>query len=521
MVDCSNIASYHNIMIVTVQSATVLGLTVVPVSVEVDVSSGGLPGLVIVGLPDKAVDESRERIRSAIRASGLTVPARRVTINLGPADLRKEGPGFDLPIAVAILAADGQIPEPPPGVQLIGELALNGTLRPVRGVLPIAAAAATAGVSGVFVPQPNALEAALVKGTIVYGPTSLRALTDHFTDPHQQIPAQTRPRLRGAEVPRPETDFADIKGQAAAKRILEIAAAGGHNVFLSGPPGTGKSLLAKALPGILPPLREPELLEVTGIWSVAGLLARDQAIVDTRPFRAPHHSISLPALVGGGSLPRPGEISLAHRGVLYLDELPQFAPSVLEAIRGPLEDRVVRVSRSRYASEFPSDCMLVASQNPCPCGFADDPDRPCTCTPAAVHRYRQRVSGPLRDRFDLWVGVPRIPYDQLTTTQPGETSAAVRQRVTAARLIQRQRYGHELGTNANLDPQRFERYCAVDTASADLIRMATERWHLSVRAVHRVLKVARTISDLADQADITAASVAEALSYRQPALTTA
>lgn len=502
-------------MIVTVRAVTILGVTVLPVSVEVDVSSGGLPGLTLVGLPDKSVDESRERVRSAIRATGLTVPARRITINLGPADLRKEGPAFDLPIAVGVLAADGQVEPPPDDCLVLGELALDGSVRPVRGVLPTVAAAARLGIGEVVVPAGNAAEAGLVGGVRVRAARTLREVVDHLAGDQVLEPVGRTPLApRGAA---PATDFADVRGQAAAKRVLEIAAAGHHNVLLYGPPGTGKTVLATAVPGILPPLRESEMLETTAIWSVAGLLSPDQPLVASRPFRAPHHSVSLPALVGGGTVPKPGEISLAHRGVLYLDELPQFAPSVLEAIRGPLEDRRIRVSRSRYTLEFPSDCMVVASQNPCPCGFADDLERACTCAPAVITRYRHRVSGPIRDRFDLTVGVPRVPYEQVRAAD-GEFSATIRERVERARLRQRQRYGDETTTNASLGITQLERYCAVSKPADRLIRDATERWYLSVRAIHRVLKVARTISDLAGETAIGEAAVAEALSYRaQPA----
>lgn len=515
MVDCLFKASYYKYVISIIDSVTLIGLTVVPVRVEADVSSGGLPGLGIVGLPDKAVEEARERVRCAIRASGAELPAKRVIINLGPADVRKIGPTFDLPIAVAILLSDGQLEATVQDTWIVGELALNGTVRPMRGILPIAVEAARQKVRQLIVPVDNTAEAAAVEGIEVIGVGSLQEASAHLSGKNQIC--ATRVKSRTMSVQKIETDFSVIRGQASAKRSLEIAAAGGHNLLMSGPPGTGKTLLAKALPGILPPLKQAELLEVTAIWSVAGLLPSNFSLLNQRPFRSPHHSISLAALVGGGSLPKPGEISLAHRGVLYLDELPQFAPSTMEAIRGPLEDRTIRVSRSQYHSEFPSDCMLIASQNPCPCGFADDPDRSCTCSPAIVTRYQQRVSGPIRDRFDLLIGVPRIPYED-TRTPDGESSASVRKRVEQARLIQRSRYGDDLKTNATLSVGEIDTYCAITKPASGLMKTAAERWHLSVRSIHRIIKVARTVSDLAGDASITDTSIAEALSYRSEAM---
>lgn len=499
-------------MIATTQSTTVLGLEAIPVAVEVDVANG-LPGVSIVGLPDKSVDESRERVKSAIRASGAVLPPKRITVNLSPADVRKEGAGFDLAIAVGVLAAAGQLPEGSTGDGLfLGELGLTGLVRPVRGALASVAAAKERGMSLAVVPADNAAEAALVPGVTVLPVRDLVELVDHLKDERVLLPYRGSPPP--AEPPPPSVDFSDIRGQASAKRSLEIAAAGGHNVLFTGPPGTGKTLLARAVPGILPPLCYAETLEVTKIYSVAGLLPNDRPLMTERPFRSPHHSISQAGLIGGGSWPRPGEMTLAHRGVLFLDELPQFPRTVLESIRGPLEDRVVRISRAQRTLEFPTDCMLLASLNPCPCGFADDPVKPCVCSPVAVEQYRRRVSGPIRDRFDLTVEVPRLPYETLQD-KSGESSADVQQRIVVARLKQRERFKNELVTNASMPLADLDRFCAVDQAADGLLADAADRWHLSVRGIHRVLRVGRTIADLAGEAAISENSVAEALQYRQ------
>lgn len=503
--------SYHKVMVGKVQSATVVGLEVVAVDIEVDLSHG-LPGLTIVGLPDKSIEESRERVRSAIRASVGTLPEQRITVNLAPADIRKEGPLLDLPIALGILSAAGQVPPLGRDCLLVGELSLTGELKPVRGALAIAMACLERGVGQLLLPPANAAEAAIVEKLTVVPVPCLTKLLWHLKE-EKRLP-QHRPTKRVARLVPPEFDLSDVRGQAHGKRALEIAAAGGHNILLSGPPGTGKTLLARALPGILPPLTDREILDVTKIYSVAGLLPAGQPLMTTRPFRSPHHSISLPGLIGGGSWPRPGEMSLAHRGVLFLDELPQFPRHVIEAIRGPLEDRTVRISRAQHTLQFPTSCMLVASQNPCPCGFRDDPDRHCTCLPMAVAQYNKRISGPIRDRFDLTVEVPRLPFETLRK-QSGEESADVRERVTAARRRQAVRLGHLERTNATLTIPELEQYCRVGNSAQRLLAEAVDRWQLSVRGYHRVLKVARTIADLADEEDISEAALAEALQYRQ------
>jgi magnesium chelatase family protein len=502
-------------MVVCVNTAALLGLEVIPAVVEVDVANG-LPGLHIVGLPDKSVDESRERVRAAIRSSGGTLPARRITVNLAPADLRKEGPAFDLPVAIGILAATEQIP-PPSNAIFLGELSLGSAVKPVKGILAVAASARRRGISELFVPAANAAEAALVEGLTVYPVTDLTGLIDHLKGERPLVRKRPRrPDESGADA---SYDLAQIRGQAQAKRALEIAAAGGHNLLMTGPPGTGKTLLARALAGLLPPLTWTETLEVSAIYSVAGLLSAGRPVLTGRPFRNPHHSISMAGLVGGGTWPRPGELSLAHRGVLFLDELPQFPRHVLEALRTPLEDRFVRISRAQHTLQFPSACMLVGSLNPCPCGFADDPAKSCSCSPLAIEQYRKRLSGPMRDRFDLTAAVPRLSYETIRAPA-AEPSAAVRRRVMTARQHQTERLG-PAGTNAAMSIKDLERLAAPATEAAQLLREAVDRWQLSVRGYHRVLRVARTIADLAGEEEVGETAVAEALQYRESAAETA
>ncbi len=501
-----------------VLTAALVGLDAVPVEVESDLSAQ-LPGLMIVGLPDQAVEESKERVKSALKNSGVPALRQKITINLAPADLKKEGPGYDLPIAVAIMLAAGHVTWPAPWQEhvVMGELALDGTLRPVPGVLSVATLAKKSGITRLFVPAANVAEACLVPGLEVFGVHSLRDLALHLngtTKIPPRVSAGLPPRREGGTV---EVDLALIKGQASVKRALEIAAAGGHNILMTGPPGTGKTLLAKAFAGILPVMTDPEVLEVTRIYSVAGLLAQGQSLVRERPFRGPHHSASAVALVGGGSTPRPGEVSLAHRGVLFLDEFPEFSRMVLDNLRQPLEDGVVSVARAAGTVRFPARFTLVAAANPCPCGHLTNPQHPCTCTPSQVQRYTKRISGPLLDRIDLHVDVPPVEFAKLTDQRAAEDSAAVRNRVQAARDRQTQRFaalGSKTTTNAEMTLPELQAFTAPDETMAGFLREAVEHLHLSARGYHRTLKLARTIADLAGEERMLPDHVSEALQYR-------
>lgn len=504
-------------MLARVYSCAVIGLEGVIIEVEVDTSSS-LPGMVIVGLPDTAVQESRERVQSAIKNAGLYYPRKRVTVNLAPASVRKEGPAYDLPIALGVLVATEQIPpEALENSLVIGELSLDGSVRHVRGVLPMAAVARTQGVRRVFVPAADANEAALIPGLEVYPAASLNDLAAHLSGrlritPHPPV----NPEEAGVTV---QTDFQEIRGQEHVKRALEVAAAGGHNVIMVGPPGSGKTLLARALPSILPHMTIDEALDVTRIYSVADQLPPDVPLIRTRPFRAPHHTISHAGLVGGGNQPHPGEISLAHRGVLFLDELPEFGQRVLEVLRQPLEDKVVTISRAQGSLTFPASFQLVAAMNPCPCGFFNDPVKPCSCSPSTITRYQKRISGPLLDRIDIHVEVPRVDYDHLSADRLGEPSSVLQQRIEIARQRQRERFdgaGGEIPVRCNADmrPAEVRRFCDLDNTGRSLMRTAMSQLQLSARAYHRVLKLARTIADLAGSPSITPAHLAEALQYR-------
>ena len=501
-------------MLARVKSCAVIGLEGAIVEVEVDISPG-LPSFTIVGLPDAAVQEAKERVRAAIRNSGGAFPMKRVVVNLAPADLRKAGPAYDLPIAVGILLSSQQISADVKDVIILGELSLDGSLRHTHGILPMVALAHEHGLSSIIVPAIDAKEASLVEGNSVLPFKSLTELVSYFRG---EIAA---PEIRGDGtreyelVPPPGIDLAEIKGQEHVKRAIEVAAAGGHNMIMVGPPGSGKTLLSRSLPAILPAMNMEEALEVTKIYSVSSLLPADTPLIRQRPFRAPHYTISHAALVGGGHWPRPGEISLSHRGVLFLDELPEFGRSLLEVLRQPLEDKKVTISRAHGSATFPANFMLVGAMNPCPCGYFGDPFKQCTCAPGMVARYQKRLSGPLIDRIDIFVEVPRVDYEKISSDRLGEASEMVRTRVTKVRFCQWERFkGTKLSVNAEMTPSEVRRFCQTDSTAQSILRTAMKQLYLSARAYHRILKLARTIADL-DSSDIIRANhVAEAMQYR-------
>ena len=501
-------------MLAKVISCAVVGLDGAIVEVEIDISPG-LPQFTIVGLPDAAVQEARERVRAAIRNSGYTFPMKRIVVNLAPANLKKAGPAYDLPIATGILLSSEQVYADISQTMLLGELSLDGSLRHTNGILPMVALAQQKGLSNIIVPEVDAREASLIEGTKIIPATSLAQLVSYLRG---EIPA---PEYQPEEVQEhaspisPTTDLAEIKGQEHVKRALEVAAAGGHNVVMMGPPGSGKTLLARSLPSILPPMTTQEALEVTKVYSVSGLLPPDTSLIRQRPFRSPHYTISNAGLVGGGHWPRPGEISLSHRGVLFLDELPEFGHAVLEVLRQPLENRVITISRAQGSLTFPANFMLVGAMNPCPCGYYGDPFRQCTCSSSLVSRYQKRISGPFLDRVDIFIEVPHIDYEKLADNRLGEESEKVQARVKAARSRQHERFqGTELTCNAEMMPTEVREFCQVEESAQSLLKAAMKQLYLSARAFHRILKLARTIADLENADIIKAHHLAEAIQYR-------
>lgn len=505
-------------MLAKVFSSAIVGLEAELIEVEVDIIRG-MPSFALVGLPDAAVRESRDRVHAAIKNSGFSFPGnQRITVNLAPADLRKEGPAYDLPIAVGVLAATQQIwPDKLEGALFVGELSLEGTTRHTKGILPLSALARKIGLERVFVPAADADEAALIPDLEVFAVTSLAQLVGHLTGLQPMSPHTVDISEAFDQNVAYAADFADIMGQEHVKRAMEVAAAGAHNMLLSGPPGAGKTLISKSMPGVLPRMSVDEALEVTKIYSVAGLLPADTPLIRSRPFRSPHHTISYAGLVGGGAWPRPGEISLAHRGVLFLDELPEFGERLLEVLRQPLEGnpREVSISRASGTITFPANFMLVAAQNPCPCGYYGDPTHTCSCSNAMITRYQKRISGPLMDRIDLHVDVPRVEYEKLTAKARGEESVIIRERVEAAREQQKTRFQETgLYANAEMGPSQVRQFCPLDEAGSRLMKSAMTQMGLSARAFHRVLKVSRTIADLAASPQIQTAHLAEALQYR-------